>query len=99
MLLDEVIQRTRGANVPPEQQALTQLERAQLITILETTLAVLKAPMVETGLLKKAGKALSRVVRKAAEKKVEEGLGSLADMASNEIADVLNHLPDQFPGS
>ncbi len=85
--------------MPPEQQALTQLERAQLITILETTLAVLKAPMVETGLLKKAGKALSRVVRKAAEKKVEEGLGSLADMASNEIADVLNHLPDQFPGS
>lgn len=98
MLLEEVVLRARGTNAPPEQQALTQLERAQLITLLETALAVLKAPMVETGLLKKVGKALGRLVKKVAEKEVEEGLGSLADMATGEIADVLSHLPDQLSG-
>jgi hypothetical protein len=92
MLVESIMERVRGSNSPPNQQALTQLERSQLITILETALSVLKAPMVEVGLLKKLKKALSGVARKAAEKQVEEGLGSLADLAASELTDVISQI-------
>jgi hypothetical protein len=93
MLLDQIIETARGSNAPPERQVLSQLERAQIITILETALSLLKAPMVETGLLKKAGRMLGKVAKRAAAKEMEEGLGSLAEMAANELTDIISNLP------
>jgi hypothetical protein len=46
-LLDSIIVQTKGANEPPDQQILTEIERKQLIAILETALNVLRSPLVE----------------------------------------------------
>jgi len=57
--------RRAGSKAPAEEQILTDVERNQLIAVLETVLAVLKA--VEKGLLKKAREMLGRASKSAAE--------------------------------
>jgi hypothetical protein len=41
-LLDSIIIQTKGANEPPDQQLLSEIERQQLIAILETALNLLR---------------------------------------------------------
>nr|WP_049961971.1 hypothetical protein [Methylobacterium sp. B34] len=91
-LLDSIISRIEGSNAPPDQQVLTQLERNQLIAILETALAVLKAPMVERGLLKRLKQTLGNTAAKAAETEAEQGLGKMAELAAQWLGDVLSSL-------
>ncbi|MHB2211680.1 hypothetical protein [Methylobacterium sp. CM6257] len=91
-LLDSIILRVEGSNMPPDQQALTQLERNQLIAMLETALAVLKAPMLERGLLKRLRKTLGNTAAKAAETEAEQGLGKLAELAGQWIGDLISSL-------
>lgn len=89
-LLESIVEQSRSSNLPPEDQMLTELERKQLIAVLETVLAVLKAPMVEKGLLKRAGEALQRAAVSAAEKGVQKGIGNLAEMAAQKIGEFLS---------
>ncbi|WP_171070353.1 hypothetical protein [Methylobacterium terricola] len=46
---------------------------------------MLKAPMVEKALIKKADGLLVRVSKKVLEKQTEEGLGSLVDLALEQL--------------
>ena len=80
-ILDSIVTQLRYSNEPEESQALTRLERAQLIAILETTLNVLKSPMVERSMTRRAMELLGRAGEKVAEKKVQEGLGHLTAKA------------------
>ena len=91
-LLDSIIEQIGGSNAPPEEQALTEIERAELIAILETALHVLRAPMVEKGLLKKAQSILKRGADKAVEKGVQEGVGSLMHAARERIGELIMYL-------
>jgi hypothetical protein len=91
-LLDTIIEQTTRANAPFEDQILTEIERQQLITILETALNVLRSPMVERGLLKKAQGVLKRASESAAEKGVQQGLGKLMEGAGARIAELIGIL-------
>lgn len=89
-LLQEIIQTARGSNLPPDMRALSDLERAQLITILETALAVLRAPMAERSILKKARGMLGGVAKRVSQKQAEQALGSAAETAREWLTDLLN---------
>lgn len=91
-LLDEVVLLAKTTNLPEDQAALTNIERAQLIAILETTLAVLKAPMVEPGLLKKTARLAKEVAERTAKKKAEEALGAGLTHVAKRLLDLVASL-------
>jgi hypothetical protein len=88
-ILDSIIQQAGRSNVPEDEQALSQIDRQQLIAILETALNVLRSPIVESGLMKKARDALVKGAASAAEKGVQEGLGALMQAASHRIGELI----------
>jgi hypothetical protein len=92
-LLEDIVYSMRSSNLPSEERALSELERAQLITMLETVLQVLKAPMIERSLLQKCGEWLSRAGKRVAQRKTEETLGTLADKAGQELTDLIEKFP------
>ncbi|OCJ15293.1 hypothetical protein A6U87_24420 [Rhizobium sp. AC44/96] len=91
-LLEEAILLAKTTNLPEAQAGLTDIERAQLIAILETTLAMLKAPMVEPGLLKKTARVANDVAQKAAKTKVEEALGAGLEHIAKRVAELIANL-------
>lgn len=92
-LLESIIDQARSSNLPENEQALSDLERHQLISLLETALNVLKSPLIEEGLLKKTGKALKKFALSTAEKKVQAGLGKLAALGGDKLWEFIqNHL-------
>ncbi|ARM86473.1 hypothetical protein RHEC894_CH00112 [Rhizobium sp. CIAT894] len=91
-LLDEAVFLAKATNLPEDQAALTAIERAQLIAILETTLAVLRAPMVEPGLLKKAAGIAKEVAQKTAKKKAEEALGTGLEVVAKRLLELIGSL-------
>jgi hypothetical protein len=91
-LLDSIIEQTGHSNAPDEEQILTDIERKQLIAILETALHVLQAPMLEKGLLKRAQDGLKRGAESAVEKGTQQGLGKLMESAAARIAELMSHL-------
>ncbi|MCZ7466413.1 hypothetical protein [Rhizobium rhizogenes] len=91
-LLDEAILLAKTTNLPEDQAALTDIERAQLVAILETTLAVLKAPMLEPGLLKKTARVAKEIAEKTARKRVEEGLGVGLSYAAKKLWELIASL-------
>jgi hypothetical protein len=88
-MLDSILENVKHTNAPPEEHALTELERQQLIAILETTLAILKGPLVEKGLLKKARGALESGAAKAVEKGAQEGLGQMMNAAKGRLIELI----------
>lgn len=88
-LLDSILVQTKGANEPPDQQILTEIERQQLIAILETALNVLRSPLIEKGLLTKAQGVLKKGAESAAEKGVQQGLGKLMEGAGARIMELI----------
>lgn len=92
-LLDDIAYAVRSSNLPESERALSDIERAQLIAVLETVLKLLKAPMVERGLLQKCGDWLAQTSKRVAQKQSEETLGSLAEKAFHELREFI----DQFP--
>lgn len=84
-LLGEVIQHATNSNLPPNERALTELERAQLIAVLKTTLKMLEAPMIETGLLKKGTAMLKSAAAKAIEKQVDNAFAFAAGYAAGQL--------------
>jgi hypothetical protein len=91
-LLDSIIEQVTHANAPPKDQILTDIERHQLIAILETALNVLRSPLVERGLLKKTVGALKAGAESAIEKGVQQGLGKLMESTSMRIFELIAHL-------
>ena len=91
-LLDSIIQQVARSNAPPQEQILTEIERQQLIAILETALNVLRSPLVETGLLKKTRTILQNAAKSAGEKQLQQGLGALMNIASERIFELLRLL-------
>jgi hypothetical protein len=89
VLLDSIIVQIKGTNAPEAEQLLTDLERQQLIAILETALNVLKSPLVETGVLKTAQKTLKEAGGKAAKGSLQKGLAKLMDAGANRITELL----------
>ncbi len=91
-IFDNTITRINNSNLPPEEHFLNELERAQLIALLETTLNMLKSPMVETGMLKKVSASLKDAAKKASNKKLQEGFGNILSETSDLIANLLKDL-------
>ena len=91
-LLDSIVEAVKHSNTLEEDQALTDMERKQLIVILETALAVLKGPMVEEGLLKRARSALESGAAKALEKNTQEGLGQMMSVAKSRLLDLIQSI-------
>jgi hypothetical protein len=91
-LIGEVVQHLEVTNLPPDARALTEIERAQLIIVLETALRMLKAPMVEKGLLRTARTMLKNVAEKAVEKQAELALSAAASALGTGIGVLLAHL-------
>ncbi|TPP11995.1 hypothetical protein FJQ55_00710 [Rhizobium glycinendophyticum] len=91
-LLDEAVLLARTTNLPQDQAALTDIERAQLIAILETALAVLRAPMVEPGLLKKTARVAKEIAVRTAKKKTEEALGTGLEHIAKRILELIASL-------
>src|SRR5215813_10326487 len=91
-LLDTIIAQAKHPNVSPEDQILTEIERQQLIAILETALNVLKSTLVEKALWKKAQIILRKGAESAAEQGVQKGLGRLMESAVERLAEVIKLL-------
>ena len=92
-LLDDILYITVASNLPEQERALSPIERAQLIAVLETALQLLKAPLIERGLLETCKNWLVRAATRSAEKKTEETLGALTDKAAEELGDFISQLP------
>tara|TARA_R110002074_G_scaffold70151_4_gene163047 strand:+ start:299 stop:1027 length:729 start_codon:yes stop_codon:yes gene_type:complete len=91
-LLDEVIYLARSNNLPKEQAALSELERAQLIALLETTLALLKGPLVEKGLLKRVADAALDGATSATSKHTEVALNYALSKLAQGLLKLLSYL-------
>jgi hypothetical protein len=91
-ILDEIVARIQGSNNAPEDQYLTEIERRQLIAVLQTTLIVLKAPIVEKGLLLKVRDALQSAAVKAEEKGVDGMVNALAGQGVGWITDLIHQV-------
>lgn len=81
-LLDSIVRQVRSSNLPVEKQALTEIELQQLIAVLETALNLLRSPMIEKGMIKKAGELLTKSAKQATEKQVQEGVGGLMSVGA-----------------
>jgi hypothetical protein len=88
-LLDNIIDQTKHANAPPDQQIMSEIEKQQLIAILETALNVLRSPLVEKGLFKAAQKALRKGTKTAVENGVQKGLGTIMAVAAERLGDLI----------
>lgn len=91
-LLDQVLILAKSTNLPEDQAALTDLDRAQLIALLETALLMLKGPMVEPGLLKRLGETATKAAEKTLQKQAEQGLGNAAQALGPRILDLIKWL-------
>jgi hypothetical protein len=89
-LLDSIVQQVKHSNAPPTEQVLSDIEKAELVAILETALQVLRAPMVERGLIRSASLALGDIAKKTANEKLQEGLGHLMSTAGRILTEVIN---------
>jgi hypothetical protein len=92
--IDEAVRLATNTNLLPEDRALSAIERAQLVTVLETALQMLKAPMVEKGLLtalkdlsKKGG---AKAIEKSSELALGYGLKKLAELLVKLIANTFS---------
>jgi hypothetical protein len=91
-LINDVCRHVRFNNLPNDQRALTDVERQTLIQVLETALNVLKSPMVELGLLKKATDMLKSAAKRAGEKQLDLALGSAAGIAATKLTELISSL-------
>jgi hypothetical protein len=67
---------------------LDQYWRDNLVRLLETALAVLKAPLVEPRLIKKAGKMLHKLAAKVGEDASTAFIGGLAGAAASSLLSI-----------
>jgi hypothetical protein len=91
-ILDDIIAGMKRSNNAPDDQYLTEIERQQLIAILTTALVVLKAPVVEKGLLLKTRDALQKAAVKAGEKQAESAFNWLAGQGALWLSDLIHSI-------
>jgi hypothetical protein len=91
-LLDELVLIAKSTNLPEDQAALTDIDRAQLVALLETTLAVFKAPMVEPGLLKKLQRTATDAAMETIKSKTELALGEGLSAVAARLLELLQLL-------
>lgn len=91
-LLDGIVAQINSSNLTEGDQALSDIERNQLIAVLETAIRMLQAPMIETGLLRKAGDMLRDAASKAMQKQMQEGLGNAARAAAEKLGEIVKDL-------
>lgn len=91
-LIGDVTRHAKSTNLPPNERALSEIERAQLIAVLETAANLLKSPMVEKGIFKRAASMAKNAATKATEKQVEIALGSAAGLLGAAILEFLKRL-------
>jgi hypothetical protein len=83
LCLDGIVLLIRGANKAPcDEILLTDIQRQQLIAVLETALAMLKSPMAELGLLKRLGNWLKKIAVTAAQDEIETALSTAASQGA-----------------
>lgn len=88
-ILDDILLDLKRSNNSPEDRIFSELDRQQLIALLQTTLNVLKSPMVEKGLLLKTREALQRAAISAAKKQAQQGFETLASHGVSWLSDLL----------
>lgn len=92
-LLAELILIIRGSNDPRAVDAmLGPIHKAQLIATLETALEVLKAPMVEVGLLTRTSRWLFGIGKRAGELGVKSAVAQLSDKVGKGLADLISKI-------
>lgn len=90
-LLEEVLSGITGSNLPADQQALSEIEKAQLIAILQTALKLLQSPMVERGLIRRLTQMLKDAAIKAGEKQVQQGVAQGMEEASKQLMEFMKN--------
>ncbi len=88
-ILDDILLELKRSNNAPEDIVFSELDRQQLIALLQTTLSVLKSPIVEKGLLLKTREALQKAAVSAAEKQAQHGFETLASHGVSWLSDLL----------
>jgi hypothetical protein len=91
-IIDEILEETKRSNTLEQDRVLTDIERVQLIVILETALALLRGQLVEKGLLKKASSILKKGAESAAEKGVQQAVGKLMEAGATRISELVSAL-------
>lgn len=91
-LLDEIALVVKSTNLPEDHAALTDIERAQLIALLETALHMLRAPMVEPGLLKKLQRTATETAQKTVQTGAEQAMGAGLKAVSRKLLELLQYL-------
>jgi len=88
--LNELLNALRKANsFLIDEAALAPELKVQIIAVLESLLSQLKTNKVEKGFLKKAGKWLLSIGKKAAESEIDSGISKLAENAGGDLLDVI----------
>jgi len=98
-VLERIVLAIKTTNLPPDQLAISDIERAQLIAILKTVLRMLEAPLVEKGLIKRAADGLKSASEEVAKEKTEKAIGKLAEKAYELIVKFAIKALKEFPGS
>ncbi len=91
-LLDQIVKQVETTNLPEANQALTAIEKAQLIAILQTVLSILKSPLVEQGIIAKSVSFLKKISKKTTEEKSQEALGKIADEGAELLKDLIKDI-------
>ncbi|HEX4270640.1 MAG TPA: hypothetical protein VHZ32_04605 [Rhizomicrobium sp.] len=92
-LLAEIVLEIRGRNDTVEiDQIIDPVRRAQLIAALETTLAILKAPMVEVGFLQRVQKMLKGLAGKMLGTGLDQISKKVADVAADKLDEIISEL-------
>lgn len=88
-ILEDLVKCVATSNTLAAEPVLSDMERQQLIAILKVALKILESPMVEKGLLLQLRQKLQKAAVGTAEKKVQEGIGMLADKATWIISELI----------
>jgi len=89
-LLATIVTQLRGINDNTFlSDGFEEVDKEYLIQLLETTLTILRAPMVEVGLLKRSARWLGHLSSKAADRVTMAALGAAASEGAHELLGVI----------
>jgi hypothetical protein len=83
--LEKIVHHLKTNNSLAELDAVSQLRIARLKAVLETTLKLLDAPMMEKGILKAAGEFSTEVAKDFAKDELKKGMGHLLSIAGDQL--------------
>jgi hypothetical protein len=93
-LFTDIVRQVRAINdISTLSDGFDQADKNYVISLLETTLALLKAPMVEIGLLKRTATWLKRFSANAGEKAALTALGAVAGEGAHQLLNLIGQIP------